>query len=125
MTPAKPIRLLCSGVDDGVSPLTEMGSTPGSDGQLPRTFRNIGAQLQEAQGGARLLAGPRKAASGSPGTALSGDEPGDGGDGAEIRRSLVLRLLLSSFVLNIASGNLTKRFGVRSLMRLVLTSSRG
>ena len=48
-TPAKPIRLLCADGDDGVSPLTEMGSAPGSGGPPSRTFRNIGAQLHEAQ----------------------------------------------------------------------------
>ena len=83
MTPAKPIRLLCAGADDGVSSLTEMGSTPGSGGQLPRTFRNIGAQLQEAQGGLRLMADPWKVATGLSGAAPSGEEPSAGGDGAE------------------------------------------
>ena len=64
VTPAKPIRLLCADVDDGVSPLTEMGSAPGSGGLPSRTFRNIGAQLHEAHGGAGLFADPRKTAAG-------------------------------------------------------------
>ena len=87
-TPAKPIRLLCADVEDGVSPLTEMGSTPGSDGPPLRTFRNIDAQLHEAQGGAGLLADsrnygrPRKTAAGLL-AATPGDEPSTGGDDPE------------------------------------------
>ena len=87
-TPAKPIRLLCADGDDGVSPLTEMGSAPGSGGPPSRTFRNIGAQLHEAQGGAGLAADsrnygrPMKTAAGLL-AADPGDEPGAGGDDSE------------------------------------------
>ena len=87
-TPAKPIRLLCSDVEDGVSPLAEIGSTPGSGGPPSRTFRNIGVQLQEAQGGAGLLAAsrncgrPMKTAAGLL-AVLPGDEPSAGGDDSE------------------------------------------
>ena len=87
-TPAKPIRLLCSDVGDGVSPLTEMGSAPGSGGPPSRTFRNIGAQLHEAQGGAGLLADsrnygrPTKTEAGLL-AAVPGDEPDAGGDDSE------------------------------------------
>ena len=37
------------------------GSTPGSDGQMARAFRNVGADIQAAQGGARLRSDVLKA----------------------------------------------------------------
>ena len=73
MTPAKPVRvpkaLSADGVcarpaaDDCVSPLTEMGSTPGSGEMMASTFRNVGAELQRAQGGARRQSALPKSAS--------------------------------------------------------------
>ena len=61
MTPAKPVRApkALASADGSVSPLTETGSAPGSYDRLvaralkARAFRNVGAELQRAGGGAR------------------------------------------------------------------------